>query len=70
MITATAFADSTAFRAGQEHMQRRVGELLRYRRQLITSLPMSRLNRVDNALMAEIDVIIRAIDAIPTGGPG
>lgn len=31
--------DSVAFRAGQQHMQHRIGELLRQRRQLIHQLP-------------------------------
>ncbi len=67
MITPTAFADSAAFRAGQEHMQRHIGELIRQRRALVYQLPEHHSGML--AIASELDLIIRAVDAISTGGP-
>lgn len=64
MSTPTALADSVAFRSGQALMQRQIGELLRQRRRLMDQLPADHTV----ALRSELDVIIRAVDAIPLDG--
>lgn len=66
----TLLIGSAAFRAGEDSMQRRIGELLRQRKSLIASLPMGHLNRTNIVLCAEIDVIIRAVDSLPHIGQG
>lgn len=58
MITPTAFVDSVAFTAGQQHENRRIGELLRARRSILMALPGPR----QSGVIAELDRMIAAID--------
>lgn len=58
------FNDSISFRAGQQHMARRIGELLRHRRSLVHQLPAHHSGVL--AIASELDLIIRAVDAMGT----
>jgi hypothetical protein len=58
------FNDSVSFRAGQQHMARRIGELLRHRRTLVHQLPAHHSGVL--AIASELDLLIRAIDGMGT----
>ena len=58
------FKDCVSFRAGQQHMARRIGELLRHRRSLVHQLPAHHSGVL--AIASELDLIIRAVDAMGT----
>lgn len=58
------FNDCISFRAGQQHMARRIGELLRHRRSLVHQLPAHHSGVL--AIASELDLIIRAVDGMGT----
>lgn len=58
------FNDSIAFRAGQQEMARRTGELLRHRRSLVQQLPAHHSGVL--AIASELDLLIRAVDSLAT----
>jgi hypothetical protein len=58
------FNDCLSFKAGQQHMARRIGELLRHRRSLVHQLPAHHSGVL--AIASELDLIIRAVDAMGT----
>lgn len=60
MTTPTAFVDSVAFTAGQQHMARRIGEILRFRRTLVRNSALPKATQV--ILVNEIEATIRAIE--------
>lgn len=60
MITPTAFADSAAFSAGQQYENRRIGEILRHRRSLVSNSALPKATQV--ILINEIEATMRAID--------
>ena len=60
MIPPLAIADSAAFSAGQQLENRRIGELLRYRRSLIRDSALPRKTQV--LLIKEIETIMRGIE--------
>ena len=57
------FNDSISFRAGQQHMARRIAQLIRDRRYLLRQLSATTATK---AIASELDVLIRAIDAMGT----
>jgi hypothetical protein len=57
------FNDSVSFRAGQQHMARRIGELIRDRRYLLRQLSAT---TATTAISSELDLLIRAIDGMGT----
>jgi hypothetical protein len=57
------FNDSVSFRAGQQHMARRIGELIRDRRYLLRQLSAT---TATTAIASELDLLIRAIDGMGT----
>ena len=57
------FNDSISFRAGQQHMARRIAQLIRDRRYLLRQLAATTATK---AIASELDVLIRAIDAMGT----
>ena len=57
------FNDSISFRAGQQHMARRIAQLIRDRRYLLRKLSATTATQ---AIASELDVLIRAIDAMGT----
>ena len=57
------FNDSISFRAGQQHMARRIAQLIRDRRYLLRQLSATTATQ---AIASELDVLIRAIDAMGT----
>ena len=63
MSTADPFHDSISFRAGQQHMARRIAQLIRDRRYLLRKLSATTATQ---AIASELDVLIRAIDAMGT----
>lgn len=63
-------ADSSAFKAGQQHMARRIAEMLRQRRREIEALPVAGQSaRQTLAIRSELAVIIRAVDALTYTDP-
>lgn len=64
MSTADPLNDCISFRAGQQHMARRIGELLRHRRSLVHQLPAHHSGVL--AIASELDIIIRAVDGMST----
>jgi hypothetical protein len=58
------FNDCLSFKAGQQHMARRIGELLRHRRTLVHQLPAHHSGVL--AIASELDLLIRAIDGMGT----
>ena len=63
MSTADPFNDSISFRAGQQHMARRIAQLIRDRRYLLRQLSAT---TATSAIASELDVLIRAVDAMGT----
>ncbi len=57
------FNDCVSFRAGQQHMARRIGELIRDRRYLLRQLSAT---TATTAIASELNVLIRAVDAMGT----
>ena len=57
------FNDSISFRAGQQHMARRIAQLIRDRRYLLRQLSDTTATQ---AIASELEVLIRAIDAMGT----
>ena len=57
------FNDSISFRAGQQHMARRIAQLIRDRRYLLRQLSATTATK---AIASELEVLIRAIDAMGT----
>ena len=57
------FNDSISFRAGQQHMARRIAQLIRDRRYLLRQLPPT---TATTAIASELDLLIRAIDGMGT----
>lgn len=52
-----------SFRAGQQHMARRIAQLIRDRRYLLRQLAATTATK---AIASELDVLIRAVDAMGT----
>jgi primosomal protein N'' len=57
------FNDCVSFRAGQQHMARRIAQLIRDRRYLLRQLSTTTATA---AIASELDLIIRAVDAMGT----
>lgn len=57
------FNDSISFRAGQQHMARRIAQLILDRRCLLRQLAAT---TATTAIASELDLLIRAIDAMGT----
>lgn len=57
------FNDCVSFRAGQQHMARRIAQLIRDRRYLLRQLSATTATK---AIASELDVLIRAVDAMGT----
>jgi FixJ family two-component response regulator len=57
------FNDCVSFRAGQQHMARRIAQLIRDRRYLLRQLAATTATK---AIASELEVLIRAVDAMGT----
>jgi primosomal protein N'' len=57
------FNDCVSFRAGQQHMARRIAQLIRDRRYLLRQLSTTTATA---AIASELEVLIRAVDAMGT----
>ena len=57
------FNDSISFRAGQQHMARRIAQLIRDRRYLLRQLAATTATK---AIASELEVLIRAVDTMGT----
>lgn len=67
MSSYTVMRYSVAFLAGQQHERRRIGELLRQRVRDLNALAEGGLSiRTVNALTAEVQLLIAAIEKEPT----
>lgn len=57
------FNDCLSFKAGQQHMARRIAQLIRDRRYLLRQLSTTTATA---AIASELEVLIRAVDAMGT----